>query len=383
MALQFNPYPLGPWEERQRREQRPDFNQTVSQPILQGLGLMGQIQQNNQQQQRQAMLDKYLQSKEQRDQQQFAYDYGTPIDPNITTAGPSMEMGRSSFMPGGQGQVGNPSPLIDQFNRWRAGGMKQETAQPEYMDALGKDQMKLFQDRSVPKETTPNSLEKIVSDKVNNGEITLQEGIEMMSKYKQATNSGSFMLGGVGADGRPIFYNTKNPGKTVQGDVPGGGPLYPKTPSEGQMNASLFGQRANEANQQLESLLKKGFNPTSLKSGAMSRLPNIFQPENIQAYEQVKRNFRNAVLRKESGAAISPSEHAEAERQYFPVAGDSPEVLEFKARNRQTAIEGLGRMAGPMSSGAGSQGVGLMWQGRPLKDTPANRAWLASQGGKK
>lgn len=36
-----------------------------------------------------------------------------------------------------------------------------------------------------------------------------------------------------------------------------------------------------------------------------------------------------------------------------------------------------------IGSGSGNQTQGLMWQGRPLKDTPANRAWLQQQGGQK
>jgi hypothetical protein len=49
----------------------------------------------------------------------------------------------------------------------------------------------------------------------------------------------------------------------------------------------------------------------------------------------------NAVLRRESGAVISPEEFANAERQYFPQIGDSRPVIEQKARNRRAAIEGM------------------------------------------
>lgn len=66
-----------------------------------------------------------------------------------------------------------------------------------------------------------------------------------------------------------------------------------------------------------------------------------------QKYEQAKRDFVNAQLRRESGAAISPGEFESAEKQYFPVVGDAPEVVAQKAANRRAAIEAMGREGGP------------------------------------
>ncbi len=70
-------------------------------------------------------------------------------------------------------------------------------------------------------------------------------------------------------------------------------------------------------------------------------LPNQAQSPDRQSYEQAKRDFVNAVLRKESGAAISPSEFMSAEKQYFPQAGDSAQVVAQKAANRQLKIQAL------------------------------------------
>jgi len=66
-----------------------------------------------------------------------------------------------------------------------------------------------------------------------------------------------------------------------------------------------------------------------------------------QKYEQAKRDFVNAQLRRESGAAISPGEFESAEKQYFPVVGDAPEVVAQKAANRRAAVEAMGREGGP------------------------------------
>lgn len=65
-----------------------------------------------------------------------------------------------------------------------------------------------------------------------------------------------------------------------------------------------------------------------------------------QKFIQAQRNFVNAVLRRESGAAISPSEFENAARQYFPQPGDSAAVIEQKRQNRVEATQGLMREAG-------------------------------------
>jgi hypothetical protein len=78
---------------------------------------------------------------------------------------------------------------------------------------------------------------------------------------------------------------------------------------------------------------------------------NYLVSENYQKLDQAQRDFVNAVLRRESGAAISPSEFDNARKQYFPQPGDGPAVIQQKAANRQTAIAGLKRSAGPLSQG--------------------------------
>lgn len=62
--------------------------------------------------------------------------------------------------------------------------------------------------------------------------------------------------------------------------------------------------------------------------------------------EQAERDFVNALLRKESGAAISPAEFENAAKQYFPRGGDSDAVLEQKRVNRLQAFAGLKAQAG-------------------------------------
>ena len=76
---------------------------------------------------------------------------------------------------------------------------------------------------------------------------------------------------------------------------------------------------------------------------------NYLTSPQFKMYEQAQRNFINAVLRRESGAAIAESEFANARIQYFPQPNDPPEV-ELKRKNRELAIELM--LAG---AGAGGQ----------------------------
>lgn len=88
---------------------------------------------------------------------------------------------------------------------------------------------------------------------------------------------------------------------------------------------------------------------TSVAQTGMSKVPgvgNFLVSGERQKYNQAKADFINAQLRRESGAAISPSEFANAEKQYFPVPGDKPENIRQKAANRRTAIEAMGREGG-------------------------------------
>ena len=89
---------------------------------------------------------------------------------------------------------------------------------------------------------------------------------------------------------------------------------------------------------------------TSAVQTGLSAIPgvgNYLTSANRQKYEQAKRDFINAQLRRESGAAISPTEFDSANKQYFPTPGDSAEVIQQKAANRRAAIEALGREGGP------------------------------------
>jgi hypothetical protein len=88
---------------------------------------------------------------------------------------------------------------------------------------------------------------------------------------------------------------------------------------------------------------------SDISQTGLSKIPgvgNFLISGDRQKYNQAKSDFINAQLRRESGAAIAASEFANADKQYFPVPGDKPEVIKQKAANRRAAIEAMGREGG-------------------------------------
>jgi hypothetical protein len=150
----------------------------------------------------------------------------------------------------------------------------------------------------------------------------------------------------VGNDGKPL----------VSGKAGGAGTGAGKPMTEGQAKANLFGGRMVESARTLKEMEDKGvYRPGNIKSlatGAASAIPlignalaegasaatNWTQSSDQQRVEQARRDFVNAVLRRESGAVISDAEFSNAEKQYFPAPGDSKETREQKRRNREIAI---------------------------------------------
>jgi hypothetical protein len=121
--------------------------------------------------------------------------------------------------------------------------------------------------------------------------------------------------------------------------------------NDSQSKALLFGSRMREAEKVLTSMATKGtvrpsvmkgvVEGTPLVGGALGALANNNSTPEQQQVEQAQQDWLNAVLRRESGAVIGPSEFASGKKQYFPEVGDSPEKIAQKTRNRKLAMEGI------------------------------------------
>lgn len=151
-------------------------------------------------------------------------------------------------------------------------------------------------------------------------------------------------------DGAPSGYRPKADGTGLE-YIPGG-PADPNTPkgrnnlNDTQAKALQFGARMQQSGQNLDALANSGVTrPGDIKSAAdvvgLGGVMNWTQSPKQQQVEQSQRDFVNAVLRRESGAAISNSEFDNARRQYFPQIGDDDKVIEQKRRNRELATRGV------------------------------------------
>ena len=162
-----------------------------------------------------------------------------------------------------------------------------------------------------------------------------------------------------------------------------GGPADPNAakkaaPTEFQGKAAMFGNRAQEADRIIAEMegkyspaginAKQATGNTPLVGGALEAGANMMLSKESQKAEQAQRDFINAVLRLESGAAIAQSEFDNAKKQYFPQPGDGREVIAQKAQNRKTAIQGLLNNARP---GAVEQSGGATggWEASPTVES--------------
>lgn len=136
--------------------------------------------------------------------------------------------------------------------------------------------------------------------------------------------------------------------------VPVAGFQKPEKPlTEYQGQSVMYGTRAADSHNLLNSLEDK-VNTSGLRAAQYTEnIPLIgsaahamLTPEQQQV-DQAQRNFVNAVMRRESGATISPMEFENAKKQYFPMPGDSEAVIEQKRRNREMVVTGFARGAGP------------------------------------
>ena len=143
--------------------------------------------------------------------------------------------------------------------------------------------------------------------------------------------------------------------------VSGGVRFGPKSTAENlteyQGKSTAFAIRAKQAHDILNvvgesgkvqpGLIKRIAEATPLIGEGLGTSLNFTQSDAQQQIEQAQRNFVNAVLRQESGAAINESEFNNAKKQYFPQPGDSAAVIEQKRLNREAAIQGFEVSAGP------------------------------------
>lgn len=279
-----------------------------------------------------------------------------------------------------------PSELAEITNAGRAkvartvevmgpGNMPQTRREDEFGNQIGTDVGKPFEMKLADLGGSlspynpfapPSSFTKTMAPgEVERNQLTMR-GQNMVDARSREAAAATLASGNAGR--APAGYRFKPDGALEF--IPGG-PADPmskadKAPTEAQTKDNLFATRADAANKIVVGLgdvpnvsavnIKQGLADFPIIGGSLGTGANALLSDQSQQYEQAKRDFINAVLRKESGAVIGKDEFASADLQYFPQPFDSAAVKKQKTENRQRAIEGIALGAGPL--------------GRPAKDDP-------------
>lgn len=150
-------------------------------------------------------------------------------------------------------------------------------------------------------------------------------------------------VAGVDEQGNPVFFQTNKAGG-APAIIPGVRPK-PEAMGAAESNAATFADRMTNAERTLSTLPPV---PISQRvAGAIPLVGNTLIDARNRQFNQAEQDFISAVLRKESGAAISDAEYEREAKKYIPMAGDDPETLKMKSQARKAALEGMRRSAGP------------------------------------
>jgi hypothetical protein len=161
-----------------------------------------------------------------------------------------------------------------------------------------------------------------------------------------------------------------------------GGNIKPLT--EGQSKDTVFVTRAAGALPILDEFENSLTGQEGVIGNTVGQLPvvgNFMKTEGYQKAEQAGLEFLQAVLRKDTGAAITTAEQNEYGRVYLPYPGDSPDVLAQKKQSRLRAVEAI--KAGMPPAAILAQERALRASGSEIQN-PSNKALSGvSDGGPK
>jgi hypothetical protein len=154
-------------------------------------------------------------------------------------------------------------------------------------------------------------------------------------RLQQVTNeNGTFLLNIDTGEVKPVMIG----GKQLQ-------PVKPaQTPSGEESNAAGFLVRMKDATKLLDTFEGQGKpNMGTAVAGSIPLIGGVIertaQTKEQQQYKNAALAWIRAKLRKESGAAIGKAEAEQEYQNYFPVVGDTKEVIAQKRSLRQSAMD--------------------------------------------
>lgn len=146
-------------------------------------------------------------------------------------------------------------------------------------------------------------------------------------------------------------------------------------PAADQRKAAGFSRRMTLSEEIMDSLISKGFDPTSRMHQVKSFLPGELQSPQWQQYKNAGKNWVTANLRQESGAAIPPAELDAEFEKYFPQPGDSSSLVAQKR-----LLRGQAALAMQGSSGSALDSVKQLKAGENIKITPRIKLLMDRDG---
>lgn len=259
---------------------------------------------------------------------------------------------------------------------------RQQQADPMYQLGLQKSQLELqqMQNPGAPKPIEvggvlldPTTYQPIFDSRVQDAP---KAGFRMATPEEaKAYGAGA---GQFGPDGR--FYAADVPqGMTIESDGSGGfrmvqGPAGGDKPlTEAQSKDVVFSTRAQGALDALDPVAGEltnrvaraaEYDPTGLARGAM-------QSDNFQIAKNAGDEFLQALLRKDSGAAITEGEMALYGSTYLPNPGDNPKLLEQKKAARARAVAAIKAGMNPAQIVAQEKALGVAPSGGDMPALPA------------
>ncbi|HEX7930290.1 MAG TPA: hypothetical protein VF470_05225, partial [Sphingomicrobium sp.] len=210
------------------------------------------------------------------------------------------------------------------------------------------------------KEAAPDlaaRLQKRVSELTATG-VPLKKASEQarleFGQSPPAEPQGSFSFPVVGGPGGPVVAKANNKTGDIDLTDIGGKPDASQTKlTEVQEKSHLFYKLMNDAQPQIDAAMQSG----KVRKGAVTayiNAPDLLHAginsqlsREEQSLIRAFRDFAAGVLRKESGAAVTPGEMREVWGRYGPGFGDDPTLDAEKSNARKSYMETMKQQAGP------------------------------------
>lgn len=248
-----------------------------------------------------------------------------------------------------RGALGQTEAALDvQSDVARMNQLKLQSQLDEFEGLLGSqpfatsENAVAFFQRTRPGEKVPQN-RQLLAQKNREAFEAVQQFRSAVSRFTGTPSTESFVrVNPETFDKERVQVTFDGAGRVIREQVLGLVDVGEKAFTEQQANAVQYSTRMRQAEQNIQALEGVGFDPSDPLNYAAQwlsrhKLGGLVSSE-AQQYEAAKRNWMAAVLRKESGAAISEAEYRGADHQYFPQPGDTLATRQQKARLRQTAL---------------------------------------------